>query len=415
MGGLQGFTAFPRHIGAAGENLRGFLCDVSQNATDRNLRNAAVHRLGGQPASAFSGSIRARFIARILFMTDRLTLLRPDDWHIHLRDGAALAQTVADAARTFGRAIVMPNLVPPVRNAQEADAYRQRILAARPAGSRFEPLMVLYLTDNTTAEDVRQAKASGFVHAAKLYPAGATTNSASGVTSIDNIFPVLEAMADVGLPLLVHGEVTHSDIDVFDREKAFIDTHMIRVVERFPTLKVVFEHITTGDAAQFVREASANVGATITAHHLLYNRNHMLVGGIRPHFYCLPILKRNTHQAALLDAATSGNPKFFLGTDSAPHARHTKEATCGCAGCYTAYAAIELYAEAFESRNALDRLEGFASQFGPDFYGLPRNTDRITLVREDWQAPTELPFGDHRLMPLRAGETLRWRVLEERA
>ncbi|KHO65313.1 dihydroorotase [Pseudomonas flexibilis] len=348
-------------------------------------------------------------------MTDRLTLLRPDDWHIHLRDGAALAQTVADAARTFGRAIVMPNLVPPVRNAQEADAYRQRILAARPAGSPFEPLMVLYLTDNTSAEDVRQAKASGFVHAAKLYPAGATTNSASGVTSIDNIFPVLEAMADVGLPLLVHGEVTHSDIDVFDREKAFIDTHMIRVVERFPTLKVVFEHITTGDAAQFVREASANVGATITAHHLLYNRNHMLVGGIRPHFYCLPILKRNTHQEALLDAATSGNPKFFLGTDSAPHARHTKEATCGCAGCYTAYAAIELYAEAFESRNALDKLEGFASQFGPDFYGLPRNTDRITLVREDWQAPAELPFGDHRLMPLRAGETLRWRVLEERA
>ncbi len=275
--------------------------------------------------------------------------------------------------------------------------------------------MVLYLTDNTSAEDVRQAKASGFVHAAKLYPAGATTNSASGVTSIDNIFPVLEAMADVGLPLLVHGEVTHSDIDVFDREKAFIDTHMIRVVERFPTLKVVFEHITTGDAAQFVREASANVGATITAHHLLYNRNHMLVGGIRPHFYCLPILKRNTHQEALLDAATSGNPKFFLGTDSAPHARHTKEATCGCAGCYTAYAAIELYAEAFESRNALDKLEGFASQFGPDFYGLPRNTDRITLVREDWQAPAELPFGDHRLMPLRAGETLRWRVLEERA
>ena len=348
-------------------------------------------------------------------MTDRLTLLRPDDWHIHLRDGAALAQTVADAARTFGRAIVMPNLVPPVRNAQEADAYRQRILAARPAGSRFEPLMVLYLTDNTRAEDVRQAKASGFVHAAKLYPAGATTNSASGVTSIDNIFPALEAMAEVGLPLLVHGEVTHSDIDVFDREKAFIDTHLIRVVERFPTLKVVFEHITTGDAAQFVREASANVGATITAHHLLYNRNHMLVGGIRPHFYCLPILKRNTHQEALLDAATSGSPKFFLGTDSAPHARNTKEATCGCAGCYTAYAAIELYAEAFESRNALDKLEGFASQFGADFYGLPRNTDRITLVRADWQAPAELPFGEQRLMPLRAGETLRWRVLEERA
>ncbi|MFZ5960962.1 dihydroorotase [Pseudomonas knackmussii] len=345
-------------------------------------------------------------------MSDRLTLLRPDDWHIHLRDGAALAQTVGDAARTFGRAIVMPNLVPPVRNAAEADAYRQRILAARPAGSRFEPLMVLYLTDRTSAEDVRAAKASGFVHAAKLYPAGATTNSDSGVTSIDNIFHVLEAMAEVGLPLLVHGEVTHADIDVFDREKRFIDEHMTRVVARFPTLKVVFEHITTGDAAQFVKAAPANVGATITAHHLLYNRNHMLVGGIRPHFYCLPILKRNVHQEALLDAATSGNPKFFLGTDSAPHARHAKEAACGCAGCYTAYAAIEMYAEAFEQRNALDKLEAFASFHGPDFYGLPRNTDSITLVREEWSAPTSLPFGDHEVVPLRAGEKLRWRLLE---
>ncbi|CDF82805.1 Dihydroorotase [Pseudomonas knackmussii B13] len=345
-------------------------------------------------------------------MSDRLTLLRPDDWHIHLRDGAALAQTVGDAARTFGRAIVMPNLVPPVRNAAEADAYRQRILAARPAGSRFEPLMVLYLTDRTSAEDVRAAKASGFVHAAKLYPAGATTNSDSGVTSIDNIFHVLEAMAEVGLPLLVHGEVTHADVDVFDREKRFIDEHMTRVVARFPTLKVVFEHITTGDAAQFVKAAPANVGATITAHHLLYNRNHMLVGGIRPHFYCLPILKRNVHQEALLDAATSGNPKFFLGTDSAPHARHAKEAACGCAGCYTAYAAIEMYAEAFEQRNALDKLEAFASFHGPDFYGLPRNTDSITLVREEWSAPTSLPFGDHEVVPLRAGEKLRWRLLE---
>ncbi|KES21575.1 MULTISPECIES: dihydroorotase [Pseudomonas] len=345
-------------------------------------------------------------------MSDRLTLLRPDDWHIHLRDGAALAQTVGDAARTFGRAIVMPNLVPPVRNAGEADAYRQRILAARPAGSRFEPLMVLYLTDRTSAEDVRNAKASGFVHAAKLYPAGATTNSDSGVTSIDNIFHVLEAMAEVGLPLLVHGEVTRAEVDVFDREKRFIDEHLARVVERFPTLKVVFEHITTGDAAQFVLAAPANVGATITAHHLLYNRNHMLVGGIRPHFYCLPILKRNVHQEALLDAATSGSPKFFLGTDSAPHARHAKEAACGCAGCYTAYAAIEMYAEAFEQRNALDKLEAFASFHGPDFYGLPRNADSITLVREEWQAPASLPFGDHEVVPLRAGEKLRWRLLE---
>ena len=343
-------------------------------------------------------------------MTDRLTLLRPDDWHIHLRDGAALAHTVRDAARVFGRAIIMPNLVPPVRNAEQAAGYRERILAQRPAGSAFEPLMVLYLTDNTTADEIRAAKASGIVHAAKLYPAGATTNSDSGVTSVDKIFPVLEAMAEVGLPLLVHGEVTRSEIDVFDREKQFIDEHMSRVVERFPTLKVVFEHITTGDAAQFVREASSNVAATITAHHLLYNRNHMLVGGIRPHFYCLPILKRNTHQEALLDAATSGNPKFFLGTDSAPHARHAKEAACGCAGCYTAYAAIELYAEAFEQRNALDKLEGFASCFGPDFYNLPRNSDRITLVREDWVAPTELSFGEQVLTPLRAGEKLRWRV-----
>ncbi|PZR33982.1 MAG: dihydroorotase, partial [Ectopseudomonas oleovorans] len=268
-------------------------------------------------------------------MSDRLTLLRPDDWHIHLRDGAVLPHTVGDAARTFGRAIIMPNLVPPVRNAAEADAYRQRILAARPAGSRFEPLMVLYLTDNTSPEDVRAAKASGFVHAAKLYPAGATTNSDSGVTSIDKIFPALEAMAEVGMLLLVHGEVTRAEIDVFDREKAFIDEHLTRVVERFPTLKVVFEHITTRDAVQFVEATSANVGATITAHHLLYNRNHMLVGGIRPHFYCLPILKRNVHQEALLDAATSGNVKFFLGTDSAPHVKHAKEAACGCAGCYT--------------------------------------------------------------------------------
>ena len=348
-------------------------------------------------------------------MSDRLTLLRPDDWHIHLRDGAVLPHTVGDAARTFGRAIIMPNLVPPVRNAAEADAYRQRILAARPAGSRFEPLMVLYLTDNTRPEDVRAAKASGFVHAAKLYPAGATTNSDSGVTSIDKIFPALEAMAEVGMLLLVHGEVTRAEIDVFDREKAFIDEHLTRVVERFPTLKVVFEHITTRDAVQFVEAASANVGATITAHHLLYNRNHMLVGGIRPHFYCLPILKRNVHQEALLDAATSGNAKFFLGTDSAPHAKHAKEAACGCAGCYTAYAAIELYAEAFEQRNALNKLEAFASCHGPDFYGLPRNTDSITLVREEWAVPASLPLGDNSVIPLRAGETLRWKLLEAQA
>ena len=348
-------------------------------------------------------------------MSDRITLLRPDDWHIHLRDGAVLRNTVADVARNFGRAIIMPNLVPPVRNAEQADAYRQRILAARPQGSRFEPLMVLYLTDRTSTEEVRAAKASGFVQAAKLYPAGATTNSDSGVTSIDGIFPVLEAMAEVGLPLLVHGEVTRNEIDVFDREKAFIDEHLVRVVERFPDLKVVFEHITTADAADFVRAAPANVGATITAHHLLYNRNHMLVGGIRPHFYCLPILKRNTHQQALLDAATSGNPKFFLGTDSAPHARHAKEAACGCAGCYTAHAAIELYAEAFDQHNALDKLEAFASHFGADFYGLPRNTDHITLIREDWVGPTELALGDQTVIPMKKKKKLHWRILESHA
>ncbi|MCF7203342.1 dihydroorotase [Pseudomonas oligotrophica] len=343
-------------------------------------------------------------------MTDRITLLRPDDWHIHLRDGAALAHTVADAARQFARAIVMPNLVPPVRNTEEAQAYRERILEARPAGSRFEPLMVLYLTDSTRPDDIRSARASGFVHAAKLYPAGATTNSASGVTSLDNIFPVLETMAEVGLPLLVHGEVTRSEVDIFDREKRFIDEQLCRVTERFPTLRVVFEHITTRDAVQFVEAAGSNVGATITAHHLLYNRNHMLVGGIRPHFFCLPILKRNVHQEALLDAATGGSAKFFLGTDSAPHAQHAKEAACGCAGCYTAFAAIELYAEAFEQRNALDRLEAFASHHGADFYGLPRNTEQVTLLREDWQMPASLPFGEHNVIPLRAGETLRWRL-----
>ncbi len=348
-------------------------------------------------------------------MIDRLTLLRPDDCHIHLRDGALLPRTVADAARTFARAIIMPNLVPPVRNAAEADQYRQRILDARPAESSFQPLMVLYLTDQTSAADIHNAVKSGFVHAAKLYPAGATTNSDSGVTSLEAIYPALEAMSDVGMPLLVHGEVTHADVDIFDREKRFIDDQLVGLVNRFPNLKVVFEHITTADAAQFVREASDKIAATITAHHLLYNRNHMLAGGIRPHFYCLPILKRNTHQEALLDAATSGSAKFFLGTDSAPHAQNAKEISCGCAGCYTAYAAIELYAEAFEQRNALDKLEGFASHFGADFYQLPRNQDTITLVREPWTAPSSLAFGEQQLIPLRAGETLNWRILGSQA
>ena len=348
-------------------------------------------------------------------MIDRLTLLRPDDWHIHLRDGAVLPHTVADAARTFARAIIMPNLVPPVRNTAQADQYRERILNARPAQSTFEPLMVLYLTDQTSAQDIKEAQASGFVHAAKLYPAGATTNSDSGVTALQALYPALEAMSEVGMPLLIHGEVTHSDVDIFDREKRFIDDQLVGLVNRFPDLKVVLEHITTADAAQFVSAASDKVAATITAHHLLYNRNHMLAGGIRPHFYCLPILKRNTHQEALLDAATSGNTKFFLGTDSAPHAQNAKEIACGCAGCYTAYAAIELYAEAFEQRNALDKLEGFASHFGADFYGLDRNQDTITLVREPWTVPDSFNYGEQQLVPLRAGETLNWRVLGAQA
>lgn len=348
-------------------------------------------------------------------MTDRLTISRPDDWHIHLRDGAALQHTVADAARMFSRAIIMPNLVPPVRNLEEAGQYRQRIQAVTPAGRQFEPLMTLYLTDQTSPADIRTALGSGFVHAAKLYPAGATTNSDSGVTALEHIYPALEAMVEAGMPLLVHGEVTHSDVDIFDREQRFIDDQLIGLVERFPGIKVVMEHITTADAVEFVLGTGSNVAATITPHHLLFNRNHMLVGGIRPHFYCLPILKRNTHQEALLKAATSGNPKFFLGTDSAPHAQHTKEAACGCAGCYSAFAAIELYAEAFEQQGALDKLEAFASHFGADFYGLPRNTETVTLVREPWQVPEQLPFGDSQVVPLCAGDTLNWRLLENPA
>ena len=344
-------------------------------------------------------------------MTDRITLIRPDDWHIHLRDGAALPHPVADAARHFARAIIMPNLVPPVRDGQQADEYKSRILAARPQNSQYDPLMVLYLTDQTSPEIIRQAWQRRQAIAAKLYPAGATTNSDSGVTALEKIYPALEAMAEVGMPLLVHGEVTHADVDIFDREKAFIDQQLVALTERFPTLKVVFEHITTADAVDFVRSASDQVGATITAHHLLYNRNHMLVGGIRPHFYCLPILKRQRHQQALADAVVSGSSKFFLGTDSAPHARHAKEAACGCAGCYSAHAAIELYADAFDELGALDKLEGFASLHGPDFYGLPRNTDSITLVREPWTVPATLQLGEQELVPLRAGETIQWRVV----
>lgn len=342
-------------------------------------------------------------------MPQQITITRPDDWHIHLRDGASLTRTVGDAAKQFGRAIVMPNLVPPVMNTEQALAYKNRILAARPAGNSFEPLMVLYLTDNTDPAEIAKAKAAGVV-ACKLYPAGATTNSDSGVTHLQKIYPVLEAMQKEGMHFLLHGEVTDSAIDIFDREKVFIDRNLKPLTSHFPELKMVLEHITTQDAAEFVTEASANVAATITAHHLLYNRNHMLAGGIRPHYYCLPILKRNTHQQALIKAAMSGNPKFFLGTDSAPHAKDKKEAACGCAGSYTAYAAIELYAEAFEAANALDKLEGFASHFGADFYGLPRNQDQITLIKNSWQAPESLAFADTQLVPLRAGETLQWQL-----
>lgn len=339
-----------------------------------------------------------------------LTITRPDDWHVHLRDDLALASTSPAMARYFGRAIIMPNLVPPVKNAQEAIAYKARINAAQSHCERqFEPLMVLYLTDKTTADDIAEAKQAGVV-AAKLYPAGATTNSDSGVTDINKLYPVLEAMQQHDMRLLVHGEVTDNHIDIFDREAEFIERTLIHLVKAFPELKIVLEHITTAQAATFVAEANDNIAATITAHHLLYNRNHMLAGGIRPHYYCLPILKRNTHQEALIAAATSGSPKFFLGTDSAPHNQAKKETSCGCAGCYTAYAAIELYAEAFEEAGKLNKLEGFASHFGADFYGLPRNNDTITLIKKPWQAPESINMANAPLVPLRAGETLQWQV-----
>jgi len=343
-------------------------------------------------------------------MTQKLTITRPDDWHLHLRDGAALAAVLPDTARQFSRAIIMPNLKPPVTTVEQASAYRARILAALPAGMAFEPLMTLYLTDNTPPEEIIAARASGFVHAVKLYPAGATTNSDAGVTDIRRCAATLEVMQREGLPLLVHGEVTDGDIDIFDREAVFIDRVMKPLRRDFPELKVVFEHITTRDAAQYVAEAEGPVGATITAHHLLYNRNAIFTGGIRPHYYCLPVLKREIHREALVKAATSGSPRFFLGTDSAPHARGLKEHACGCAGCYTALHAMELYAEAFDAAGALDKLEAFASFNGPAFYGLPRNTGTLTLTREDWELPAELPYGDTTLVPLRAGETLRWRA-----
>ena len=342
-----------------------------------------------------------------------LTITRPDDWHLHLRDGDAMKAVLPDTARRFARAIVMPNLKPPVTTVAQAAAYRERILAALPPALSFQPLMTLYLTDNLPASEIDQAKDSGFVHGVKLYPAGATTNSDAGVTDMKKwkCAATLARMEKLGLRLLVHGEVTDPAIDIFDREAVFIDTVLAPLLKDFPGLKVVLEHITTRDGAEFVKSAGGKVAATITAHHLLLNRNAIFAGGIRPHHYCLPVLKREQHRQALVAAATSGNPKFFLGTDSAPHGRKTKEAACGCAGCYTAHAGIELYAEVFEAAGALDKLEGFASHFGADFYGLPRNTGKITLVRKSWQVPAELPYlADDALVPLRAGETIAWRL-----
>lgn len=344
--------------------------------------------------------------------TDRLTLTRPDDWHVHLRDGAMLRDVVPDTARQMGRAIVMPNLVPPVVTTADAAAYRGRILAALPDGARFEPLMTLYLTETTSPDEIVRAKESGFVHGVKLYPANATTNSHAGVTDLRNVAAVLEAMQRVDLPLLVHGEVTDPDVDVFDREAVFIERHLNRLVRDFPALRIVLEHVTTRDGAQFVAAAPANVAGTITAHHLLLNRNAIFAGGLRPHHYCLPVLKRELHRQALVAAATSSASKFFLGTDSAPHPKHAKESSCGCAGIYTAHAAIELYAEAFDAVGALDRLEAFASHNGPDFYRLPRNAERIELVRERVDVPAVLTMGGQELVPFRGGDAVGWRLAD---
>lgn len=342
---------------------------------------------------------------------DPIRFALPDDWHLHLRDGTAMRDVVADSARQFGRAIVMPNLKPPVTTVVAALDYRRRILAALPANSGFEPLMTLYLTDRTRHDEVRRLADTPEVLAFKLYPAGATTHSEAGISQVEALYPLLESLEKYQVPLLVHGEVTNAAVDIFDREAVFIDRHLAPLVERFPALPVVLEHITTREGADFVRDSRAGVGATITAHHLLHNRNILLAGGIRPHFYCLPVLKREPHRQALLAAATSGNPKFFLGTDSAPHPRGQKESACGCAGCYTALAALELYATAFESVGKLDRLEGFASHHGADFYGLPRHQRTITLEKAPWQIPSRLDFGDEELIPFMAGDMLAWRLI----
>ena len=343
-------------------------------------------------------------------MTQQLTLTRPDDWHLHLRDSDLLRDVLPHTAARFARAIVMPNLKPPVATVKLALEYRERILAALPRGADFTPLMTLYLTENTQPDEIRRAKAAGHIYAVKYYPAGATTNADSGVTDIRRCARVLETLADVGLPLLVHGEVTDPAVDMFDRETVFIDTVLGPLVQRLPKLKIVLEHVTTQRAVDFVLSAPAHVGATLTPQHLLHNRNALFKGGIRPHFYCLPVLKRETDRAALVKAAVSGSPKFFLGTDSAPHAQHLKENACGCAGIYSAHAALELYAEVFDQAGALDKLEGFASFHGADFYGLPRNASKVTLVKRPWTPPASYPFGAHRLVPMRAGEEVSWSI-----
>lgn len=341
----------------------------------------------------------------------QITLIRPDDWHLHLRDDEAMKSVVAHTAERFARAIVMPNLKPPVTTTAMAMAYRERILSALPHNSDFTPLMTLYMTDRLTSDEVIAAKKSQIIKGVKLYPAGATTHSDAGVTDIRKLYPVLETMQREGLPLLIHAEVTDPDVDIFDREQVFIERHLHPLARDYPALPMVFEHITTRQAVDFVRANEGTVGATITVQHLLYNRNAMLVGGIRPHYYCLPILKRESHQQALIEAATSGESHFFLGTDSAPHPQKAKECACGCAGCYTAHAAIELYAEIFERANALDRLEGFASLFGPDFYGLPRNRDTITLAKKEWKVPESYQFGQDRVVPLGGGEAVNWQLV----
>lgn len=388
--------------------MSGRTCRPGRRAAPALARATAP---GGDSAGAAPGPGRVIPLGAVI---DALELVRPDDWHLHLRDGVVLADAVAHTARQFARAIVMPNLKPPVTRVEDAAAYRERIMAAVPAAlaGRFTPLMTLYLTDATPPEEVARARDCGFVHGVKLYPAGATTNSQSGVTDLSRVFPVLEAMQQVGLPLLVHGEVTDPGVDVFDREAVFLERQLAPLLGRLPDLRVVVEHITTAEAVAFVRAAGPRVAATITAHHLLYSRNAMFTGGVCPHYYCLPVLKRERHREALVEAATSGEPKFFLGTDSAPHPRRAKESACGCAGIFTAHAALELYAEAFERAGALDRLQGFAGEFGPRFYDLPVNRDKVRLARATWEVPAAYPFGQDELVPLRAGERLAWRLVD---